>query len=110
MVRGCDLLDSTARQIYLQQLLGYRMPHYCHLPVITNAQGQKFSKQNHAAALIDSEATQNLRRALAFLQQEAPPVELTSSDSVLSFACNHWSIDRIPRGLAIADTAVPGLV
>ena len=40
IVRGSDLLDSTPRQIYLQQLLGYPTPSYCHLPVITNAAGR----------------------------------------------------------------------
>ena len=46
VVRGSDLLDTTVQQVFLQQQLGYPTPVYCHLPVITNSQGQKFSKQN----------------------------------------------------------------
>jgi glutamyl-Q tRNA(Asp) synthetase len=48
VVRGADLLDSTARQIYLQGLLGYATPRYLHVPLLMNASGEKFSKQNGA--------------------------------------------------------------
>lgn len=48
IVRGADLLDSSARQIYLQQLLGYPTPRYLHVPVVTNELGEKLSKQTGA--------------------------------------------------------------
>ncbi len=48
IVRGADLLDSSARQIYLQQLLGYPTPRYLHVPVVTNSAGEKLSKQTGA--------------------------------------------------------------
>ncbi len=51
IVRGDDLLGSTSRQIYLQRLLGYRVPSYWHIPVILSEDGQKLSKQTGAQAI-----------------------------------------------------------
>jgi glutamyl-Q tRNA(Asp) synthetase len=50
VVRGADLVDSTARQIYLQHLLRLNTPRYLHVPVVLNAQGEKLSKQTGAIA------------------------------------------------------------
>ena len=104
VVRGSDLLDSTPRQIFLQQLLEYPTPRYCHLPVITNAQGQKLSKQNHAPALDDDRAAANLRSALHFLRQNEPPTELAGVEQILAFATGQWAPRKIPATLAITQS------
>jgi glutamyl-Q tRNA(Asp) synthetase len=63
VVRGADLLDNTPRQIYLQRLLGLPTPVYLHVPVVLNAQGQKLSKQTHAAPLDRGDVRGELERA-----------------------------------------------
>lgn len=99
VVRGSDLLDSTPRQIFLQQLLACPTPQYCHIPVITDASGQKLSKQNHAPGLHDSEAGANLRAALNFLCQTEPPARLLEPAAILAFATANWTTAKIPAVL-----------
>ena len=51
VVRGEDLADNTARQIHLQQVLGWPRPRYWHGPLVRAADGHKLSKQNGAVAV-----------------------------------------------------------
>jgi glutamyl-Q tRNA(Asp) synthetase len=67
IVRGADLLDSTPRQLYLQQVLGLPQPTYLHVPVVVNDVGEKLSKQTGAQAF-DTGAD-----AAALLQQALLP-------------------------------------
>lgn len=108
IIRGADLIDSTPRQLYLQKCLGdfsadSSMPlTYGHLPMATNSEGQKLSKQNHAAALVAGKESQNLWLALEWLQQQ-PPAELQneSVEQILDWAIGNWSIDSVPKQIAV---------
>lgn len=51
VVRGCDLLASTPKQLYLQELLGFDHPSYGHVPIFVDEQGRKLSKRNEDASL-----------------------------------------------------------
>ncbi len=51
VVRGADLLDSTPRQIALQQALGYPTPTYTHIPLVTNPDGSKLGKRDGSLPL-----------------------------------------------------------
>ncbi len=104
VVRGADLLDSTARQIYLQRLLGYPTPQYLHIPVAVNALGQKLSKQTLAIAVPTMQDAVHtvLLSALRFLGQTIQPLEsaLPIAD-FLARAARGWDRARIPRSRAI---------
>ena len=67
VVRGEDLADSTARQIALQEALGYRTPSYLHLPVVLAEDGYKLSKQNGACAVITEDPVAVLNKAAKHL-------------------------------------------
>ncbi|HEY9051032.1 MAG TPA: tRNA glutamyl-Q(34) synthetase GluQRS [Gammaproteobacteria bacterium] len=98
VVRGTDLLDSTPRQIYLQQCLQFATPHYAHLPLAVNAKGDKLSKQTQAPAIEKSKAATMLVKALRFLGQEPEAgLEHASLDTLWEWATSHWNMDNIPR-------------
>ena len=73
VVRGADLLGSTARQIALQGALGLATPMYAHLPVAIDANGIKLSKSTGAAAVDARQPAHELWRTLHFLKQGPPP-------------------------------------
>lgn len=100
VVRGQDLLLSTPRQIYLQQLLGFSQPAYAHLPLLTNTLGQKWSKQTQAPALDLRRRETLLRQVLTYLGQPQAP-EVDSLSDLLSWAVQHWQLKRIsPQAIA----------
>ena len=100
IVRGQDLLVSTPRQIYLQQCLGAPTPSYSHLPLLTNNQGQKWSKQTLAPALDLNQKEQLLRQVLTYLNlPDAPAVN--RPQELLDWAVAHWQMDKIPKSSII---------
>ncbi|MDA3502576.1 tRNA glutamyl-Q(34) synthetase GluQRS [Acinetobacter sp. AOR34_HL] len=97
VVRGADLLDNTARQIWLGSILNYPSLSYMHLPLAMNGQGQKLSKQNLAQALDVSKASELLQQALLALGQ--PNVELNKPRIMLQQAVQQWDVNLIPKGI-----------
>jgi glutamyl-Q tRNA(Asp) synthetase len=98
VVRGADLLHSTARQIYLQRLLGMPTPAYLHVPVAVNAFGEKLSKQTLAEPIDRRTAGTTLIRVLRFLGQSAPAgVERANPGEILAWAREHWDPQTLPR-------------
>ncbi|GGY80074.1 glutamyl-Q tRNA(Asp) synthetase [Cellvibrio zantedeschiae] len=110
IIRGSDLLDVTARQIFLFQLLSAPVPKFGHVTLASQSNGQKLSKQNLAPALELKDAGTNLWLALAFLGQK-PPQELygATSKELLSWGKNNWQLPAIKGLSAIYSPLAPSI-
>ena len=108
VVRGADLLDSTPRQLYLQQLLGLPQPRYLHVPLIIQPDGQKLGKRYRSPPLPAQQAAPLLLRALRALGQQ-PPGALHDAmpHEVMRWAITHWQAARIPRCASLAEAQLP---
>lgn len=102
IVRGADLLDSTPRQIYLQQKLGISTPLYAHVPVACNSSGEKLSKQTLAPSLDIKYRSISLHEALTFLGQQ-PPAQLKHENiqTLWQWTFSHWQTALIPKTRSI---------
>ncbi|HIP53533.1 MAG TPA: tRNA glutamyl-Q(34) synthetase GluQRS [Chromatiales bacterium] len=101
VVRGADLLYSTPRQIYLQELLGLPTLQYAHLPLIVDSQGRKLSKQQAAAPVETDDPLPSLLLALRFLQQPLPPETPMSISEFWDWAKAHWRIESLPANKSL---------
>lgn len=98
VVRGADLLDSTPRQIWLQQWLEVPTPRYAHLPVAVNALGEKLSKQTRARALDLQSPALQLAQVLHFLGHRVPQeLQGDSLGRIWAWALEHWNTHLIPQ-------------
>lgn len=98
VVRGQDLLPSTAPQIYLQRLLGLPTPRYLHLPLALNELGQKLSKQTYAPALEVHRRAVLLCEAMTFLGHPPPPHAADGGlDNLWQWAIAAWNPAHVPQ-------------
>jgi glutamyl-Q tRNA(Asp) synthetase len=95
IVRGADLLDSTARQIWLQRCLGLPTPSYAHYPVVVGQDGNKLSKRFGSDPIATAAPARALEAALRFLGQPCPgDLDL---DALWRWAEQHWQLSAVPR-------------
>lgn len=98
IVRGSDLLNSTPRQVWLMDLLGFTRPAYAHLPIAVDEAGRKLSKQTLAQPVDDESPAPALAAALDFLGHPPPPrLRKGPLRELWRFAETEWNLDRVPR-------------
>ena len=96
IVRGIDLMDSTPRQIYLQQLLGYPTPRYLHIPVAMNDDGQKLSKLTGATGVPMDTIEPVLIAALSALRLPVTDNLATAKPAqIWGWAIENWDSQRL---------------
>ena len=106
VVRGIDLIDSTPRQIFLQNLLGYRSPDYAHIPVIIHPNGDKLSKLTGAPGIPFDSVSKTLCAAFHALRLKPPAALSTAGLSDLwIWARNAWQMEKLAGCKKIVSTA-----
>jgi glutamyl-Q tRNA(Asp) synthetase len=101
IVRGKDLIDSTARQIYLQSMLGYKHQSYWHVPLVLSASGEKLSKQTGARGLNLNAPVAELQSAWGYLNTQ--PIEAITVNDFW-----HQALEKFARPDESAATPQPG--
>jgi glutamyl-Q tRNA(Asp) synthetase len=96
VVRGVDLLESSARQIHVLRVLGLPTPRYIHLPIAVDANGEKLSKQTHAAAVEAARPLVALKAVWEFLNQGSATdlTDVTLRD-FWRYAIANWDLRRV---------------
>ena len=98
VVRGIDLLETTAVHRHLRTLLSLPNPQYLHLPVLVNERGQKLSKQTGAAGVDTSAPSELAAMVLDYLGAMIPaPLRGARPAELWEWAWDHWTIESLER-------------
>jgi len=95
VMRGADLLDSTARQIHVQKCLGLNTPVYAHYPLVVDDEGRKLGKRFGSDPVACQPARRVLRKALEILGHPCP--KQPALGDLWLWALNNWQLSRVPR-------------
>ena len=102
VVRGIDLLTSTPRHIWLQQVLGFSTPSYMHIPIAVNNEGQKLSKLTGATGIDSSKPNLILFKTLQALCQ-SPPADLAleKPTTIWRWVMKNWNTTALKKETAV---------
>lgn len=99
VVRGADLLESTAWQVAIARALQLPVPRYAHVPLLTEPDGSKLSKSRRSLAVAQMPADAALRQVLGLLALPVAALPAAAKiDNMLHWAVQNWSPGRL-RGV-----------
>lgn len=105
VVRGCDLLDSTARQIWLYQSLGFQPPQFYHVPLLVAPDGRRLSKREKDLDLAHLRKTRSAQEVIGLLAYAAGLIEaafpVTPQELLPNFRWTKITKENIPIFAAI---------
>ncbi|MBW6396250.1 glutamate--tRNA ligase [Roseomonas sp. HJA6] len=87
VIRGDDHLTNTFRQCMVYDAMGWRRPHFAHIPLIHGADGAKLSKRHGAVSVLDFRDEGYLPEAV--------------SNYLLRLGWGHGDEEIVPRDRAI---------
>jgi glutamyl-Q tRNA(Asp) synthetase len=103
VVRGADLLESTAWQIAILQALQLPVPRFAHIPVLTEPGGAKLAKSRRSLPLAGLDVRATLAEALGLLGIRLPEeLKAAPVSDMLHWSVTHWSTARLSGIRAIA--------
>lgn len=91
VVRGGDLLSSTARQIWLHEQLGFAVPSFAHVPLLCAADGRRLSKReqdldiHYLRQKLTQEALLGMLAGLFGIQPDGSPCSMQKFISMFSW-------------------------
>lgn len=98
VVRGADLISSTPRQIILGKALGYPVPTWAHLPLVTDSSGAKLGKSTAAIPLPGDTRGLSMALAQALGILGLRGIGIDTPDTMLNEALHRFDPAAIPRG------------
>ncbi len=98
VVRGADLLSTSAAQIRIMEILDLAIPEYAHIPVALNANNQKLSKQTQAKPIDAMAKLPTLQLAWRVLGQSE--LDVHNVESFWQAAVPAWNLRRVPKTMS----------
>ena len=105
VVRGMDLLGSTPRQMYLQELFGFPHPTYGHVPMLLSPDGRRLSKRDRDLDLGVLKNRLSAEKLLGILAASAGILEKAQAISAKELAAE-FSWEKLRREDICLDSAI----
>ena len=100
VVRGCDLLGSTVRQLWLYEALGLNAPQFFHVPLLVAPDGRRLSKRERDLDMAHLRLRFSAQELLGLLAHRAglteAPTPVCAAELIEYFSWEKISANNIP--------------